>query len=347
MAAKKSKRSAAKFQKKEKEPEVEVPVEESTPEEEQAELEQADDNHVEEAEEDEQQSQEGDEEDEEDEEDIPEAIPLEDLSDSDIDDEDGDLVTEQRITINNEAALTRLAEDLKLKDLPWIETMTVTSSKPVEVADVHDDMARELAFYQQALEAVHIAREKVKEAGTPFSRPDDYFAEMLKSDEHMAKVRQRLLDEASKVKASEDAKRQRELKKFGKKVQVEKQLERQKQKSEMLDKIKLLKRKRKDGSGGEFTLDDDFDIELENADSRKKRAKPEQQKSKKRIMKDAKYGHGGKKRHSKSNTAESSAALGGYNKMKGRALYLGKGKAKGASSQRPGKAKRQAMRNKK
>ncbi|KAG0165250.1 rRNA-processing protein and EBNA1-binding protein ebp2 [Apophysomyces sp. BC1034] len=328
MAAKKSRKPTTKVQKEEKAPVVEVPVEESESE-------------VEDVEE------VVEEEDEEDMEEIPEPIPLEDLDESDIDDEDGDLVTEQRITVNNEAALTRLTEDLKLKDLPWIETLTVTSSKPVEVEDVHDDMARELAFYQQALEAVHIAREKIQEAGVPFSRPDDYYAEMLKSDEHMAKVRQRLLDQAGKVKASDDAKRQRELKKFGKKVQVEKQLERQKQKSDMLDKIKLLKRKRKDGSGGDFTLDDDFDIELENADSRTKRAKPELQKNKKRIMKDTKYGHGGKKRHSKSNTSESSSALGGYNKMKGRPLYLGKGKAKGAAGQRPGKAKRQAMRNKK
>jgi rRNA-processing protein EBP2 len=50
------------------------------------------------------------------------------------------------------------------------------------------------------------------------------------------------LDESASIKASEDAKRQRQLKKFGKKVQVEKQLERQKQKTEMLEKIKLLKR---------------------------------------------------------------------------------------------------------
>ena len=50
------------------------------------------------------------------------------------------------------------------------------------------------------------------------------------------------MDEKAQLKASEDAKRQRLLKKYGKKVQVEKQLERQKQKTETLDKIKLLKR---------------------------------------------------------------------------------------------------------
>ncbi|KAL0079843.1 putative rRNA-processing protein ebp2 [Phycomyces blakesleeanus] len=254
------------------------------------------------------------------------------------DDEEDVVVKEQRPLYNDEAALTRLANDLKLKDLPWIETMVVTSSEPTVVADVEDEMARELSFYQQALEAANIARDLVNQAGDAFTRPDDYFAEMLKSDEHMAKVRQRLLDETARLKASADAKRQRNLKKFGKKVQVEKQLERQKQKTDMLDKIKLLKRKRKDGAGGDLTLDNDFDIALENTTD-KKRAKTDSsqkgskkdapQKGAKRAHKDTKYGMGGKKRHAKSNTAESSGALGGFNKMKGKPIYKAKGKTVG------------------
>jgi rRNA-processing protein EBP2 len=48
-------------------------------------------------------------------------------------------------------------------------------------------------------------------------------------------------EEASK-KASEAAKRQRDLKKFGKQVQVSKIQEREKQKGAVLDKIKALKR---------------------------------------------------------------------------------------------------------
>jgi rRNA-processing protein EBP2 len=45
-----------------------------------------------------------------------------------------------------------------------------------------------------------MTRENVKkgmeilvQAKVPISRPDDFFAEMLKSDEHMAKVKSRLL----------------------------------------------------------------------------------------------------------------------------------------------------------
>jgi len=65
---------------------------------------------------------------------------------------------------------------------------------------------------------------------------------MVKTDEHMERVRQRLLDERAGIKASEEAKRQRELKKFGKKVQVEKGLERQREKKRMEESVKGLKR---------------------------------------------------------------------------------------------------------
>jgi rRNA-processing protein EBP2 len=32
---------------------------------------------------------------------------------------------------------------------PWIETLIVTSAEPTEIPDVHDDLNRELAFYNQ------------------------------------------------------------------------------------------------------------------------------------------------------------------------------------------------------
>jgi rRNA-processing protein EBP2 len=76
----------------------------------------------------------------------------------------------------------------------------------------------------------------------PFSRPADYFAEMVKSEEQMGKVRQKMVDEAARKKASADARRQRDLKKFGKAVQVAKLQERDKAKRDTLEKINTLKR---------------------------------------------------------------------------------------------------------
>ena len=48
--------------------------------------------------------------------------------------------------------------------------------------DVHDDLAREVAFYDTALECTTLAREQCEKYGIPFARPEDFFAEMVKSD---------------------------------------------------------------------------------------------------------------------------------------------------------------------
>lgn len=83
--------------------------------------------------------------------------------------------------------------------------------------------------------------------------------------------------------------------------------------------------------------EDLFDIALEHddkpSDSRRGDGKP----NAKRQKKDQKYGFGGKKRHAKSNTAESSADGRGFSvkKMKGKS---------GGASKRPGKDKRAKMR---
>ena len=65
---------------------------------------------------------------------------------------------------------------------------------------------------------------------------------MLKTDDHMERIRQKLLDESASIKASEAAKKQRHLKKFGKQVQVEKQREREKAKRDLNDKVASFKK---------------------------------------------------------------------------------------------------------
>ena len=76
----------------------------------------------------------------------------------------------------------------------------------------------------------------------PFTRPADYFAEMVKSDAHMERIRQRLLDESAGMKRAEEKRKEREGKKFGKQVQLEKQKERERGKKEMEERLKGLKR---------------------------------------------------------------------------------------------------------
>jgi rRNA-processing protein EBP2 len=182
-----------------------------------------------------------DEEDEDEEED--DDIPFSDIASLDSE-ERGDAVPYQRLTINNHSALNTSLSRIAVpkKSISFIVLQSVTSSTPTVIEDVDDDLNRELQFYAQSLGAVKEAKRKLKAEGTPFARPNDYFAEMVKSEEHMGRVRQRLVDDAAGKKAATDARKQRDLKKFGKAVQVAKQQERDKLKRDTLDQINILKR---------------------------------------------------------------------------------------------------------
>lgn len=168
------------------------------------------------------------------------------LSDTEIlpDDERDDLVPHQRLTINNNSALLKAYNSiaLPLAKLPFSEHQTIISTEIIPIQDINDDLTRELAFYKQLLDAAQEARVRLRREGAPFSRPTDYFAEMVKSDEHMGKIKQKMTDEAANKLAAAEARKQRDLKKFGKQVQIAKLQERDKSKRETLDKINLLKR---------------------------------------------------------------------------------------------------------
>ncbi|GME65645.1 rrna processing protein [Neofusicoccum parvum] len=275
-----------------------------------------------------------------DDDDEEEDVPLSDL-DSVASDEKGDIVPHQRLTINNTSALLAAVHRIewKTKKLPFSDHQAVTSDEAIEIADTNDDLGRELAFYQQALSAVKTARGALKKEGVPFSRPTDYFAEMVKSDEHMGKIKQKLIDEAAGKKAAAEARRQRDLKKFGKAVQVAKEQEKAKSKRETMEKINLLKRKRQGADLEKEKEDDLFDVALEDTAETERKEKLARKQGRggapnpKRAKKDAKYGFGGKKRFAKSNDANSSADMKSFSVKKMKA---------GGAKQRPGKARRNA-----
>lgn len=113
--------------------------------------------------------------------------------------------------IRNHEALQRAIQSTSYPDnMPWIESLAITHTKPIDCADASDDLDREvklcvffcctfartvrttdlffLSSYQMALNSVKQAVDRLEQAGIPYKRPDDYYAEMMKSDEHMAKV---------------------------------------------------------------------------------------------------------------------------------------------------------------
>ncbi|KAF1922839.1 Ebp2-domain-containing protein [Didymella exigua CBS 183.55] len=275
-----------------------------------------------------------DEEDEDEDEEEAEDIPLSDIESLASEDK-GDIIPHQRLTINNTAALTAAVKRIELpySKLAFSEYQSVTTTEPVEIADVEDDLNRELAFYKQCLSSVKDARGRLKKEGVSFSRPADYFAEMVKSDEHMGKIKQKLIDEAAGKKASAEARKQRDLKKFGKQVQVAKMQERAKEKRDTMEQINLLKRKRQGADITKTNEEDLFDIGLEADDSKPDR-REDRAGGNKRHKKNEKFGFGGKKRHAKSNTSESTSDGRGFSSRKM------KGKTGGAAKARPGKARR-------
>ncbi|KAJ5213520.1 hypothetical protein N7449_000689 [Penicillium cf. viridicatum] len=266
-----------------------------------------------------------DEEEEEEEEDIP----LSDLEE----DEREDVVPHQRLTINNSAAILSALKRISFigPNTPFSEHNSIVSKEPIEVEDANDDLNRELAFYKVCQAAATQARGLLKKDGIPFTRPGDYFAEMVKNDEHMSLIKKKLYEEAAGKKASAEARRQRDLKKFGKQVQNSKLQQRHKEKREMLEKINTLKKKRKaDGSAPTDDANDMFDIAIDEATQpEKKRSRGDGPGGSKRQKKDAKFGFGGKKRHAKSGDAASSGDLSNFSAKKMK-----------AGAKRPGKSKR-------
>ncbi|SMN19343.1 similar to Saccharomyces cerevisiae YKL172W EBP2 Required for 25S rRNA maturation and 60S ribosomal subunit assembly [Maudiozyma saulgeensis] len=257
---------------------------------------------------------------EEEEQEEPEDVPLSDVEF----DSDADVVPYQKVTINNVKALNQSLENVQL---PWSkhsfqEHQSVTSEENTDakIKDIYDDTERELAFYKQSLNAVVHARSELKRLKVPFLRPLDYFAEMVKNDEHMDKIKSELVRDASEKKAREEARRQRDLKKYGKQVQIATLQKRQMEKKDSLDKIKNLKKKRKQN---EIT-GDDFDVAVE--EESETRAERYGRPNSKRSAKNAKYGQGGLKRFKRKNDAESSADISGFSqrKMKGKPARPGK-----------------------
>lgn len=248
--------------------------------------------------------------------------------------------------VNDVAGMRRKLEELK-SNLAWIERLDMTSDPApappgTEIQgddDIHNDFRREMLFYRQAQSTVLSAIPKLHKLGIKTKRPDDYFAQMAKTDDHMKRVRERLLHKQLSVEKSEKAKKLRELRKYGKKVQQEILLKRQKDKKEMLEAVKKYRKGQKD----KIDFLDELDKPASKQQGGKQKDKKDFRPNKKREYKNKKFGFGGQKKRSKSNTAKSSGEMSEFNinvhqKRPGQKL-------KKAPKGRPGKSKRQKMKS--
>jgi rRNA-processing protein EBP2 len=193
--------------------------------------------------------------------------------------------------------------------------------------------------YGQALAAVSVARDEFDRLKVPHRRPDDYFAAMLKSDDHMQRVKTKLVEEQTRMKAVETRRAEKESAAFNKQTMAEKSREKAVEKRGTLDALKQW-RKNKDDSRPELSSDKDLDKLFRGAGagapggagkggkggkggagagpasghrSAATRFAPigvvTTTKGGKRKYKDKKYGFGGPKHFKKEGTAESSADM--------------------------------------
>ncbi|KAJ9121588.1 hypothetical protein QFC22_002207 [Naganishia vaughanmartiniae] len=259
---------------------------------------------------------------------------------------DEDAIPQRKVTKNNIPALEVLREGIMVSNLPFGEHLTLTSHEDHSEVDPSDDLKRELAFYKQALSVVDKAKKLCQRSDIPFTRPTDYYAEMIKSDAQMARLRSNLVEEAASIKKSEQARKQRDLKKYGKEIQHEKLKQRLQDKKGLDERLRGVKRKRKDGADlGDEKDGAEFDVALDNAiegkggkggkggkDARDGKDAPRIP----RHARDSKYRMGGGGKRSKENDKESTNDF-NFSKGKG-----GPGGAKGAKGKpsRPGKSRR-------
>lgn len=178
------------------------------------------------------------------------------------------------------------------------------SLKSVEEDPVHNDFLRETNFYRQAQEAILKCLPRLAELGVPTKRPEDYFAEMAKSDGHMQKVAKVLHKKQIATEKAEKVRKIREQKKIAKQTQVHVLQEKQKAKREFNENVKKYRKgqrnnldfleEKKGGRGGG------------QAGGRGKKPMV----NRRRESKNEKYGYGGKKKGSKWNTRESLDSFG-------------------------------------
>mmetsp|Transcript_17922 Transcript_17922/g.49711 ORF Transcript_17922/g.49711 Transcript_17922/m.49711 type:complete len:428 (-) Transcript_17922:1657-2940(-) len=198
-------------------------------------------------------------------------------------------------------ALTIVTKELKSQKagVPWPETFDVLSSEPLPFGrdptgnplDVHDDLKREVIFYNMALDAVKQARVKCRDAKIPFSRPDDFFAEMVKTDEHMARVKDRLIFEGKKIDAVAQRKSNKEQKLRSKESHANKLVEKAKRKRDHFKQVEDWAKSAAQNRGN--ILDDDADDQyLQRMGGGA---------NKKRQAANRKYGFGGKRGRFKQN----------------------------------------------
>uniref|UniRef100_A0A915DT03 Uncharacterized protein n=1 Tax=Ditylenchus dipsaci TaxID=166011 RepID=A0A915DT03_9BILA len=227
----------------------------------------------------------------------------------------------QKVMVNKKDKLELVYSKMH-KKRDWVQTLHVSFAPELTFADsVSNDFDREATFMKQAQNAVTIALPRLHSLKVPIFRPDDYFAEMAKSDTHMHKVRRRLLDIQKTGEKRDAKKRLREQKKFATKVQHASKEKKHKEKRVLMEAVKKHRKGMKAqletmlNNASSLAADEDG----EPSGRREQRGNGgRRQKSKvSRTSRDKKFGYGGQKKRSKMNDKDSFESPFGQSKKGG------------------------------
>jgi rRNA-processing protein EBP2 len=147
------------------------------------------------------------------------------------------------VFINNKMALlSKLAEVRLGPSVPWIEKLDFVCARPLDVDNAQDDLKREAAFYAATLGCAKTAILQFDQARIPYMRPADFFAEMIKPDSQMQRIKDSLLNEKARMDLSAARRKQKDQKKFAQEVHANKLKDRSKAKKNFVEGLKTAPR---------------------------------------------------------------------------------------------------------
>lgn len=178
--------------------------------------------------------------------------------------------------------------------------------------------------YELSLNAASEGLQQLTDLNIPFRIPADFFAERVKPDKHMARVKDKLIEEQRKMVAVAERKQDKETRRFAKQVQSAKIQEKSAEKKANLAAAGKM-RKAPEGADRELGVERSIlpGVSAHLAANRADEAARREKKSAKREAKDKKYGHGGKKRNVRKNDKESATSGKDYTVGKMRQNFQG------------------------
>ena len=220
---------------------------------------------------------------------------------SNIEEEEEVLDTESEIpSINLESELTEKLNsikndiqkfyDSKNKKIDFLEyPINISQSEIPQNLNPDDDIKRELIFYNIAKENAIQGMIQLKKLGEKINRPDDYFVEMLKSDEQMVKVKKQIINEQQYIKKFEAKKQKMQNIKFAKSIKDFQNKEKSKFKRQTLQGVENWKKHIKNNPDDYRDIDKFFNNKKKKFNPKDLAGKSVKHKSRDKRIADEKY----------------------------------------------------------